>query len=312
MRVMRRRSRPKGRAATHFPSFSKPDFVNPTVHMFIEDVHIAVMPIGGRTEKRTDFSVTFQGEPIECERAKDLCLSLSRHRRYSDKELMCDVVDQITQYLAWYGRAVCEIIRDTDEIGKTYLLHFTPQRLYRIPGHYVQWVPSGDYELWKKRFIVIPSKDVWEISIPLILGGASSYRKILSGLRRFEHLGPRFWRGDLEKQKLTKHYDFMEYVRNSEIYYDRITQTWGWNRRDWTQERSTEFFNFYRTITFRWAQAVLREHIIKEINDLLVRLNIGSMIVISGLPTSDEILEIRKEMLDGRISFGKAFDQVTF
>jgi hypothetical protein len=104
----------------------------------------------------------------------------------------------------------------------------------------------------------------------------------------------------------------MEYVRNSEIYYDRITQTWGWNRRDWTQERSTEFFNFYRTITFRWAQAVLREHIIKEINDLLVRLNIGSMIVISGLPTSDEILEIRKEMLDGRISFGKAFDQVTF
>jgi hypothetical protein len=56
----------------------------------------------------------------------------------------------------------------------------------------------------------------------------------------------------------------------------------------------------------------MREHIIKEINDLLVRLNIGSMIVISGLPTSDEILEIRKEMLDGRISFGKAFERVTF
>lgn len=287
---MRRRGSPKSRAATHFPSLSKRDFMNPTVHMFIEDVHIAVMPIGGRTEKRTDFSATFSGEPSECEKAKDLCLSLSQYGGYEDKRLVCDVVDQIALHLAWHGRAVCEIIRDRDEPGKKHLVHFTPERLFRIPGHYVQWVPSGDYNLWKKRFIVIPSKDVWEISIPLILGGASSYGKILSGLRRFEHLGPRFWREDLEKQKLTKHYDFMEYVRNSEIYYASITQNWGWNRRDWTQERGTEFFNFYRTVTFRWAQAVLREHIIKEINNLLVRLNIGSMIGVTGLPTPDEIL----------------------
>ena len=97
----------------------------------------------------------------------------------------------------------------------------------------------------------------------------------------------------------------------TEIYYGQVTKTWGWNRRDWSQERSTEFFTFYKMVTFRWAQAVLREHVVSEINGLFMRLGMSCILRVSGLPTSDEILRLRGELLSGNISFSRVADIVT-
>ena len=55
--------------ATHFPSLSRNPDLNLTIHMFTEDVHLAVMPIGGRTEKQKNFAVMLDGKEKECERA---------------------------------------------------------------------------------------------------------------------------------------------------------------------------------------------------------------------------------------------------
>ena len=60
--------------ASHFPSLSKGYNIGPDVHMFTEDIHLAIMPIGGRTEKRKEFTVEFQGEEPECEKAKEISL----------------------------------------------------------------------------------------------------------------------------------------------------------------------------------------------------------------------------------------------
>ena len=75
------------------------------------------------------------------------------------------------------------------------------------------------------------------------------------------------------------------------------------------QSNCTEFFTIYKGITFRWAQAVLREHIISEINKLLSRLQIDAKIIVSGIPSSDDILLIRKQLLEGKINFQEAYDK---
>ena len=108
----------------------------------------------------------------------------------------------------------------------------------------------------------------------------------------------------------TKNYDFIKYVRSSEIYFNRVTHTWGWNRRDWSQEKCTEFYSIYKMLSFRYAQAVLREHIIDEINKLLNRLSVKCKLIANGLPTANEILQMRTSMQKGDLSFTEVSDKV--
>ena len=68
---------------------------------------------------------------------------------------------------------------------------------------------------------------------------------------------------------------------------------------------------FYRTLTFLWANAVLREHIISEINSLLERLEILASISVFGISKSQMILSLRNEMVAGRKTMGKAYDEAS-
>lgn len=308
---MRRKIAGRPRIASHFPSLSHRDDIDINVHMFTEDVYLAVMPIAGRTEKHPLFSVSFEGEKQDCERAIELCISLAEYERHDPTSVLCDAVSQVATHLAWRGRAVYEIVQDEEDPLKCHLYGFTTQRLYRAPGCYIQWIPAADYDFFKKRFIILPSKDVWEISIPSILGGKRGYSRTLSRLRRFSHLGPAFWRSDLSFQKQTSGFNFQQYVLNSEIYYARATRRWGWTRRDYSQKNNTEFFTYYRIITFKWAQAILREHIINELNRLILRLRLDSKIVVSGLPSTQDILRVRYDLAEGKIRFADANDKVS-
>lgn len=304
-----RQRRIKPTVATHFPSLSGRFDRNPNVHMFTEDISLAVMPIGGRTDKHKDFSISFNGSNSdECERAKRLIGTISRYDKHDEKAMVCDAVEEIARHLAWEGCAVHEIICEED--SEIDLHGFTSKRLVKLPGYFLQLIPRQDWDLWKKKFVIIPAKAIWYVEMPVGLGGRAGYRRILSRLKKFEHIGPKFWRKQLESGDPKINFDFQEYVRNSAIYYSRITKTWGWNRRDWSQKRSTEFFTIYKTITFRWAQAVLREHIIAEINRLMVRLQIKCKVNVTGLPMSKEIQQIRRELEEGTVSFAAAFDKV--
>ncbi len=113
---------------------------------------------------------------------------------------------------------------------------------------------------------------------------------------------------DLEQHRTNSYFNFMEYRREVEIYECRVTRRWGWNRRDSSSSNWTEFELFYRIMTFRWAQATLREHILLELNLLLTRLGINAEIKVSGLPTSENILGLRSEMVFGNISYAKAHE----
>lgn len=295
--------------ATHFPSLSHNPDLNPEVHMFTEDVHLGVMPIGGRTERQNNFAVTLDGKEKECERASSILADLGEYNRHDTLEMVCDAVDNIASHLAWEGCAVYEIVADDD--GEVHVHSFTSKRLVKFPKWFIQIIPRADWQLWEKKCVIIPANKVWQIQMPLVLGGYRGYKNTLNKLTMFQHLGPSFWKKDLEIGIQSPAFDFQKYVRSTEIYYGQITRAWGWNRRDWSQDRSTEFFNFYKMITFRWAQSVLREHIITELNKLFNRLNIVCELRVAGLLSPSEILKIRQDLLDGTTSFAQASNRVS-
>lgn len=308
--MSRRRIRDvKPTVATHFPSLSHDPDINANIHMFTQDVQMAVMPIGGRTEKHKEFAVMFEGAHEECAKAEQLVGDIGRYDRHDVAGMVCDAVEEIARYLAWEGCAVYELIRGDD--GMQHIWGFTSKGLWRLPGYFMQIIPRGDWDLFKKKLVFVPAHRIWYLQMPPALGGRMGYRNILRRLRRFERLGPEFWRSDLEHGVQSIGFDLQRYARDSDIYFGQVTKDWGWNRRDWSQERCTEFFTFYKMIRFSWANAMLREHIVGELNGLFARLGIKCKLKVTGLPTSADILQTHSELSEGKISFGTASDRVS-
>ncbi len=300
-----RRTQARPTVVRYFRSQSEGFERNMTVHMFAEDVHLAVMPIGGRSRRHPAYTAALEGDDPECERARKLIGTIQRYERSSDDELICDAVGELAQQLAWEGSAPFEIVHDENE--GILLYRFTSKRLVRLPYFFVQIIPKKDWGTEGKKLVTIPASRVWYVDMPKELGGASHYRRILAQLARFDALGPKFWREDLASGRSPG--NIQEYVRRTRIYFGRVTRVWGWDQRDLS--RGTEFFGCYNHITRRWAQAIMREHIIAELNRLLARLQIACEIKVAGLPTPQEILDTRNDMEAGRISFSTALERVS-
>ncbi len=296
------------RAARFFPSLRENTDHNLNIYMFAGDVELGVMPIGGVSDTAPEFAVDIQGPSQSVERATATLESLAEHKGYGAKELLSDVVRVIARNLAWSGRAVHEITRDQERDGIYLLQGFTTQRLFYVFGKYIQVIPKADRRLGKKAYVILPEKDVWDITMPRVLGGYRAYRTILRNLARFQGSGPAFLLQALSGQGWPAHYDFQRYIREIEFFETKITSLWGWNRRDFSERNWTDFYLSYRTLRFRWAQAHLREHIVNELNRLLRRLGIQAEIVVKGLPTPSDISAIQQRMLEGDISFKEASD----
>ena len=287
------------RVARYFPSLSEVAGPNTDVFMFTEDVRAA------------NFSVAVQASPDHETHAIAILKSLTDRPEsilHRVDSLLGASVEKIARELVFHGRSVHEIVRHEENNGVCLLYSFTPQRLFRAFGRYIQCIPKADRSLWKKAYVVIPDKDIWDIAMPEKLGGCRGYRAMLKGLARFPHVSPSFFLDELTNNQRPAHYDTQRYVRESEFFQAKVTARWGWNRRDYGQQNRTEFYFFYRTLQFMWAQAFMREHIVREVNRLFCRLGIEAEIVIKGLPTSNEIFAVRQRMCEGDISFNEALD----
>ena len=286
--------------ARYFPSLSNDSHINLNIHMLTEDIFSAIMPIGGRSTRQNAFSISINGDEGEREKARRLIREMQNEFNPNVRPddltgMVCDAIENLVMHLCEDGRSVHEIIFDEDSVAHLY--GFTSRRLLRLPGYFLQLIPKRDWDLWQKKFVLVPSKRIWYFEMPPVLGGRKGYKAMIKNLERFEVLFPNF--------------DFQNYTRINDIYCGQVTKTWGWNRRDLSQERSTEFFFFYRSITFHWAKAIVRDHVFKEINTLFERLNISCKLQVDGLPTPSDILNIRRKMQDGRITFMEALDRVS-
>ena len=293
--------------ATHFLSLSRSQDMDPDVHMFTEDIHLAVMPFDGRVGNQENFSVEFQGTQPDCKRAQEIVGELGEFDKHNATEMVCDAVENIARNLAREGQAVHEIITNKEQI---HIRRFTSKNFFRLLFWYLQIIPPGDWDLWKRKFTLLNKEKIWRVEMPSELGGLRGFKKVLKRLRRYNHLGPSFYKQNLGRGLTITNNDSIKYIRNSEIYFNRVTRIWGWNRRDFSQKKCTEFYTFYKVLNSRHAQAILRVHIIKEINQLLERLSVKCKIVVNGLPTPKEILQIRNDMQKGDIPFTEAYDKV--
>ncbi len=184
----------KPRVARHFRSLSREIHTNPSAHMFVQDVHISVMPIGGRFSQESDFSVEIQGSSKHEHQAVSILQSLTDRDLFSEpnlKEMLSDVVNKIALYLASGGRSVYEIIRDQENEGAWRLYSFPDKRLFRVFGKCVQIVPKSDRQLWKKLTLLYQKKISGKSQCPkcwVVFEVTGQFSRNFQGLHKLCHL----------------------------------------------------------------------------------------------------------------------------
>ena len=288
---------------------------NLNLSMFLKDARLGIMPIGGESDYVPNFSVEIHGKNSDEPRVIAILESLThryQQNRYSQpplEKLLSDAVEATALELVWEGRSVHKIFWDEENNGVYRLHEFAYQWLFRVFGRYTRKLPQTHRHLHGKSYDSITETDIWDIVMPEKLGGYRGHRAMLKKLVRFSDLFPSFLKYTVSMQEWPTNFNTKHYAQETKLFIARATERWGWSQRDYNSENWNEFYGMYRSITLKWAQACLREHIIKELNQLLRRLQIEAEIVVNGLPTAWEILRIRKQMCEGKISFIKAFEK---
>ncbi len=272
------------------------------VHIFTQDVFSTIMDLS----KQSGFTVKPQGEKPECDKAKEIISQFTKDDRYRIEDVVFDAAENIVRDLIWEGQAVYEIKKENEKI---YICGFTLQNLFKVLSWYIQIIPPRDWNFWKRKISVVKKEKIWKVRMPHSLGGPAGYVKILKRLNKCGNYGPAFYTADLQRGIIPNNVDIVGCRKNSDMYTNRATQKWGWSRRDASQERSTEFYFFYKELSFRYAQTILYNHIISEINILLKRLSVKCELVVNGLLTPEEILQIRNDMQKGTISHIEAHNK---
>jgi hypothetical protein len=307
---VRRRARERARAASFFPSLSKRDDLGLQAHMFIQDLYGSIIPYS----RKHSGVAEVKGVEDARNKALDLCNSLARYDNRDESYTIVEAIEGVAMHLAWGGRALFEIIRPTDGDATLALNSFSSRRLLHLPGVYAQFIPRADRRYGmatgqhgaSKTVNLIPARDVWRIEMPRALGGYFGYRRLLWALKRFPSVGPDFLTSDIEQGQFTPTFDPAAYSEAEVRYISRVTRRWGWNRRDFTSKYDTEFYTFYRTLKFKQAQAIIREHIVGKLNSLLSTLGIGAEIALKDLLTSADIAVIRADVASGKLHYGEA------
>jgi len=301
--------------------------------LFTRDLSLGVMPIGG-SRNRPEYTAKLQPEDAH------LTLLLANlldpdAQRGELAEALVEFVETATQYLAHFGEVFYETVpipratggdgaseptdtpsedqtgdksesEPSDELPPIARLVTLPRgKVWRVLWRHVQVIPKADRERIGKRLVPIPSARIWHLKLPTDLGSPPAHRRLLKRLGQLDPLRPEFAMeiGDMGR---SVDFDFSVQRAACDIEQERSTKAWGRIPSITHIDGTTEYLFLARIVQWRRTQAVIREHVITQLNHLLDRLDVGHCIVTSGLPSAEEIGEALRQMRAGEITVAEA------
>ena len=255
------------------------------VYILREELHVGLLPYGGRSVAYPNFNVEISGNDLE--EAKSILNSLKNYPETNVTRLVCDVVNTLGNQLSYSGIIRHEIV----ESEHYYLSHIPEQSFYDLKYFFVQVVPKEQREVSSKSFIFKEAKYVWTLTLPKKVCHWKTYRKILKGLAENTNmLPPHVELAGLAQSSID--FNFENYNKETSKYIYKILNDIGGNQRESRPELVTEFYLIHRILRLNLSKTLIREHIIDELNLLFLRLNLDAKIIISELPTSKSVKEL--------------------
>ena len=271
--------------------------VDGVVAEFVEDVVLGVLPLGGASSDVEERGVDIHGDNGAVELAVATGATLCGRADGDAAQMLVATMREMARCVVAEGWVTFKIVRHE-----------------RCDGAYRLERQKGDSDLgaravgglsarwWTRR----PRENAWGLGIPKSLGGAWRHRRTLRALERFERNRPPYgsvtWWDEWEEAEWW-------YRERQMIYRAAVARRWGWLPRHWPIWLGrTDYYAVHRAVRLRWAQAVLREHIVKEWNGLLHKLKIGARVVVRGLPSASEVERTQADLRAGEVRLDEAED----
>lgn len=305
-------SKPKRKSIGYFASHDDPHADIPKGHAFLlaRDIPLGIVPYELR---RGTSSFDVKLEPASAERTAWLTELLSTDGRgHSLQDALTRFVDDVANHMGYFGEVCFELIFDDGELPVK-LAAIAHERLVRLPCVWIQRIPKADRDyLERGRFVVLPGRNVWRLTMPRRLGTPRAHRRLLRRLESMSSTTSGIALRAFEPGHKSFGYDVTAHHSASERSEERATQKWGTVP---SMQRpvgdSTEYFYISRRLAFLEAQAALREHIFSQVNDFLKRLGVEERLVVTGLPSAVEIHAAQSRLQNGKLTLSEALDEAS-
>lgn len=271
--------------------------------MLWRDLQNGMMRVPG---SRWDVRIRLDPEDEKLETWVVGLIDIGDHSRDSLSYAIPAFVEQIANHLGYDGEGFFEIISGESENGLplTTLAPLPSGIVKRRRGAFLQVLPAEDREAGQPDAIRIPAFRMWHVRLPAELGTPKEHRAMLIALSRQEPIaGFAIQDGKLGAGE---GYEFSTHRRASDIATERATKRWGTIPSLQQIAGTTEFYYVARQLQFLRSQALVREHIVAELNKLLSRLGAGAAIRVDGLPTAAVIGDYVSKLESGEVSFKAA------
>jgi len=298
---------PKRLSVAYFPS-REAEILGGHAYLLSRDIPLGILPIGG-TSRNANFKVELSSPEEDRTTWLTKFLDFGRYERHALDESLVEFVETSAEYISNFGEVFFEILADADG-APLELAPLPPGRVMAMPRSYRQVVPKKDREEVGKSFASIPRNRIWRLSLPAELGSARAHRRLLRRLAALSSPSiPSFALGNPLDQGRSVGYEFTAHREAADRLMERATRRWGTTM---SVQRpvgdSNEYFFISRRLEFSKAQALLREHLVSELNALLKRLAVEVSVEMSGTPTARDISVALRRLHQGEISFAEALD----
>lgn len=306
--MMNPKTRPNRHARGRLPhAESRRDEMEGMSYIFTRDLQLGIMPSGYGNEA-PDYKVELRRGSHELEELLISFLDVGRSSADDLSEAVAEFVDTCTTYMSYWGEVVFEILYDDNEGKPEELDPLPPNTVKKIFGKYIQTIPKEDITSDGKRFLMLPSKHIWRLTLPGELGSVRQHRRMIRRLNELSDSTPRFTLEGLDFGGSVG-YEFDYHHLNRDIAIERCTYRFGTIPSFGQLKHTMEYYYIANQLQSALAKALLREHIVKELNTLLIRLGMDNELIVRGIPTTEDIRAVAEELRQGKVSFADAISR---
>lgn len=270
---------------------------------FIRDISKKLFPYSAKSHSNNIFNIN----GADRSKLQDILGMITYDRGYENTSLIIKAVERIGVLLLRYGKVYLEVIREKNNI---YLKPFTTKNSFNLNLFLVQKIPVAEIEKYDAYFVFFKKNEFQELVIPKILGGVRNHKNNLNVISSLDYL-PDFYREDISNYVFSSGFDITSYSELKNLEINKATKQWGWNLGIYESDNKTIFYGNYQILTMWWSATVLRESIIKSLNEIFKELKLDIQIEIVDLPTPDYILNLRDSYGRQEIHFKEAEELVS-
>lgn len=279
----------RGLAVPEFPSLARGERSFESF-IFLRDASEHVLPTWERGQDRVRPAVRLVPESEELTAwLIDLLELFGRGGRDELTELVSSFCDVLASRLVLRGEAYLEIVPGEEESDRPAGLVVLPAWVVcRVPGAYLQFVPSPDRPAVGRRWTHIPSGRVLRIKLPSGLGSPREHRRLVRKIDRIPSKPPKWAVEGWSIWAKPTQFDYAAFDRAQRLEVERALARWGSMTYGHT-EGKTDYFQISRLLLNFRARAELRGAALGALNHLIARTGSDARLACTGLPEPADI-----------------------